>query len=338
MKLRTIGLISTLVLGFLAGPLRTEAQKGGKVYRVGFLRFSCSSLTTYPPYIAFRQGLRELGYVEGQNLVIEHRCADRMRKRRPVLAAELVRLKVDVIVTHGAPGLIRAVQGATRTIPIVLISIRDDPVKRGYVDSLARPGGNITGLTSLDTELHQKRLELLKEAFPRISRVAVLWSRGHQKRRIKEVKAAGRALGIQIQSAVIGRRPSTFDSAFSAILHADRAQPRESPRGLLVTPSSFVNANQALIIEFTAKRRLPTIYARSRFVDAGGLMSYGVDFQRLYRRIATYVDKILKGAKPGDLPIERPTKFDFVINLKTAKALGLTIPPEVLLQATRVIK
>jgi len=249
-----------------------------------------------------------------------------------VLAAELVRLKVDVIVTQGAPGLICAVQGATRTIPIVLIGIRVDPVEAGYVMSLARPGGNITGITNFDSELHPKRLELLKEAFPRISRVAILWTPDQQKQAMKEVEAAGKALGIQIQS-VLAVPPYEHESAFSAIS-------RESPDGLIVGSSGLTlrPRHRARVIEFTAKRRLPTIYHRIQFVKEGGLMSYGTDRQHLNRRVASYVDKILKGAKPADLPIEQPTKFDFVINLKTAKALGLTIPPAVLLQATKVIK
>ncbi len=332
MRLRTIGLIGTIALGLLAGPLPAEAQQAGKVYRIGYLRFGCSSLATNQRYIVFRQRLRELGYVEGQNLIIEYRCAGRKRKRRPELAAELVRLKVDVIVTQGAPGLIRATQGATRTIPIVLIGIRVDPVEAGIVMSLARPGGNITGITNFDSELHPKRLELLKEAFPRISRVVILWRPGQQKQGMKAMEAAGQALGIQIQS-VIAVPPYEHESAFSAIS-------RESPDGLIVGSSGLTlrPGHRARIIEFTAKRRLPTIYNRSEFVNAGGLMSYEADVKDLVRRVASYVDKILKGAKPADLPVEQPTKFELIINLKTAKALGLTIPPEILIQATKVIK
>ncbi len=334
MRLRTIGLISTLALGLLAGPLPTEAQDAGKVYRVGFLRFGTGGPTTSPMYMGLRQGLRELGYVEGQNLVIEYRSAERKRERRPKLAAELVRLKVDVIVIPGAPGLIRAAQGATRTIPIVIIGFRIDPVEAGFVVSLTRPGGNITGLANFESELHGKRLELLKEAYPRISRVAILWPSDHQKHAMKEVMAAGQALGIQIHPLVVGRRRLlSHESAFTAIS-------REHPDGLLVATSSLTlrPGHRARIIEFTAKRRLPTIYARSRFVDAGGLMSYEADSQHRYRRAASYVDKILKGAKPADLPVEQPKKFDLVINLKTAKQIGVTIPPEVLFRADKVIK
>jgi len=331
MKLRTIGLIGTLVFGLLAPSLPAEAQKAGKVYRIGYLRYSCSSLTTNTSYIAFRKGLRKLGYVEGQNFVIEYRCADRKAERRHEIAAEMERLKVDVIVAPGARGYIRALQRATRTIPIVLISIRVDPVKAGYVVSFARPGGNITGITNLASDLHPKRLELLKEVFPRISRVAILWEPGQQEQGMKELEVVGQALGIQIQSLVVRRGLGSFESAFSEIS-------QERADALIVAQSAHVMAHQARIIEFTAKRQLPTIYGRSRYVKAGGLMSYGVDRQHLSRRAATYVDKILKGAKPADLPVEQPTKFDFVINLKTAKALGLTISPEVLIQATKVIK
>ncbi len=216
MRLRTIGLISTLALGLLAGPLPAMAQDAGKVYRIGYLRFVCGSLTTNQRYIAFRKGLRELGYIEGQNFVIEYRCAERKRQRRLEIAAEMVRLKVDVIVAPGVRGFIRALQRATRTIPIVLIGIRDDPVKGGYVDSLARPGGNITGITNFESELHPKRLELLKEAFPRISRVAIIWTPYIQKQRMKAMEAAGQALGIQIQS-VVAVPPYEHESAFSAI-------------------------------------------------------------------------------------------------------------------------
>jgi len=204
-----------------------------------------------------------------------------------------------------------------------------DPVKAGFVVSLARPGGNITGLTNLEMELHGKRLELLKEVFPRISRVAILWTPYQLERYSKGIEAVGQTLGIQIQSVVVGRR--AIERTFFAIRGGN-------PDGLLVPTNGANIGHRARIIEFAAKRRLPTIYARSRFVEGGGLMSYGVDRQHLYRRVATYVDKILKGAKPGDLPVERPAKFNLVVNLKTAKQLGVTIPPEVLYQATKVIK
>ena len=333
MRLRPVTLVVTFALGLLAGPLPAEAQEAGKVYRIGFFRSGSDPLTTSPFYIGLRQGLRELGYVEGQNLVIEYRSAKRKPERYPVIAAELVRLKVDVIVTSPGPPAIRAAQQATRTIPIVMSGVRVDPVEAGFVDSLARPGGNITGLTQLVSQLHAKRLELLKEASPRISRVAIIWSARDQKQSMKEVEAAGQALGVQIQSLVVQRGLRDPESVFSAIS-------RESPDGLIVGPSGLTlsPSRRARVIEFTAKRRLPTIYHQSRFVKAGGLMSYGVKVHDMFRRAATYVDKILKGANPAELPVEQPTEFELVINLKTAKQLGITIPPSLLLQATKVIK
>jgi len=316
-----------------------EAQQAKKVYRIGFLRTGSDSPITSPVGIAFRQRLRELGYVEEQNLVIEYRSTEGKSERGPEIAAELVRLKVDVIVTQGgSPGLIRAAQRASRTIPIVMGGVHVDPVEAGLVVSLARPGGSITGLTNLAAKLHAKQLELLKEAFPQISRVAILWPRSHQHHAMKEVEAVGQALGVQIQPLVVRRGLGSLESAFSAILHSDRAQPRESPRGLLVVTTAPTLDHRARIIEFTAKRRLPTIYDSSLFVDAGGLMSYDTDIQHLYRRVGTYVDKILKGAKPADLPVEQPTKFGLVINLKTAKKLALTFSPQFLARADKVIK
>ncbi len=331
MRLRPVTLVVTFALGLLAGPLPAEAQQSGKVYRIGLIRSGSTPITTTGFYIGLRQGLRELGYVEGQNYVIEHRSANRKRERYPVIAAELVRLKVDVIVTSPGPPGIRAAQQATRTIPIVMSGVRIDPVEAGFVVSLARPGGNITGLTQRASKLHAKRLELLKEAFPRISRVAIIWRPRDQKQSMKEVEAAGQALGIQIQSVVVKRRWGDFESDFSAIT-------RERSEGLLVGPSSFMNRYRAYFREFTAKRGLPTIYSQSRFVKEGGLMSYGANLPDMFRRTATYVDKILKGAKPADLPVLRPTKFELVINMKTAKKLGLTIPSSILYRADKVIK
>ncbi len=339
MRLTPVTLVVTFVLGLLAGPLPTEAQQAGKVYRIGYL--STRSLRQISSSAsALRQGLRDLGYVEGQNIVIEWRFSKGKHERLPDLAADLVRLKVDVIVTGTGTPAIRAAKRATRTIPIVMVGVNVDPVEAGYVMSLARPGGNITGLTNLDSKLHGKRLELLKEVFPRISSVAILWPPGQQKHGMKEVKAGGQALGIQIQSVVYSRRLGvSIESALSAISRA-------RPDGLLVVSAGSTNRSAAGIIEFVAHtsrarragRGLPTIYAGSRFVDAGGLMSYGTNRPDLFRRAATFVDKILKGAKPADLPVEQPTKFDLVINLKTAKQLGTTIPPTLLLQATKVIK
>ncbi len=305
------------------------AQETGKVYRIGFLDFRLRSTTTDPRFIALRQGLRELGYVEGQNLVLEYRSAKGKRERIPEVAAELVRLKVDIILTSGSPRAIRAAKQATQRIPIVMTSGSLDPVKAGYVDSLARPGGNTTGLTSLYANVHPKRLELLKEAFPRISRVAALWNPQHDQA-AKEFEAAAQVLGIQIHR-VVGRPLDDLESVFSAIS-------RGAPEALLVASMPLTIANRARVVELAAKTRLPTIYDSSAFVRAGGLMAYGANNADNYRRAATYVDKILKGAKPTELPIEQPTKFDLVINLKTAKQLGITIPPTVLYQATKVIR
>ncbi len=320
--------ISVLAVVILASVQLAEAQQAGKVYRVGFLRFGTGGPTTSPPYMGLRQGLRELGYVEGQNLVIEVRSAEGKREQRPQMAAELVRLKVDVIVTPPAPPLIRAAQGATRTIPIVTIGLRVDPVEEGFVMSLARPGGNITGLINLDTELHPKRLELLKEVFPGVSRAAILWPESQQEQGMEEIEATGQALGVQIQSLDPW---DGLDSAFSEIS-------QERAEALLVAHSVIAMDHRARIIDFMVKRRLPAIYARSRYVKAGGLMSYGTDVPDLYRQAATYIDKILKGAKPADLPVERPVKFNLVVNLKTANQLGATIPPSILYRADKVIK
>ncbi len=322
---------AVLVLATLVSPFvhLAEAQQAGKVYRIGHLSHGRRSTSE-----KLRQGLRELGYVDGQNIVIVARSV------REKGEAELVRLKVDVIVTSSGSPAVRAAKRATRTIPIVMGGVNVDPVEAGFVVSLARPGGNITGLTNLSSKLHGKRLELLKEVFPRISRVAILWPTGQQEQGMKEVKAGGQALGIQIQSVVYSSRLGCLiECALSAISRA-------RPDGLLVVYAGRINRNAARLIEVVAHtsrvwgvgRGLPTIYARSRFVDAGGLMSYGENRADLWHRAATYVDKILKGAKPADLPVEQPTKFDLVINLKTAKALGLTIPPEILIQATKVIK
>ncbi len=328
MRLRTIGVISALTLGLLAGPLPAEAQRTGKVYRIGYLAWPSSAK---PAYDAFRREIFRLGYADGQTIAFESRFAKGKRKRLKALAAELVSLNVDVIVTSFGPE-IGAAQRATRTIPIVMAGGAGvDPVKRGWVASLARPGGNMTGVMNMSGELHPKRLELLKEVSPRISRVAILWPPRVQKQRMNEVEATRQALGIQVQTFPGGGGKKYLESTLSAI-------DKDVPHALLVATSIAALDNRSQIIDFANKRQLLTIFDRDVFVTAGGFMSYGVDFRDLHRRTASYVDKILKGAKPGDLPIEQPRKFEFVINLKTAKALGLTIPPSVLLQATKVIK
>ncbi len=325
MKLRTIGLISTLVLGLLAGPLPAEAQQGNKVYRIGYLTVRHAR---HPFPKAFRQGLRELGYIEGQNIVIEWRFAEEV-ENLPGLAAELVKLKVDCILA-GTTIVTRAAKKATRTIPIVMGSV-GDPVGKGLVASLARPGGNITGLASSNPDLAGKRLEFLKEAFPHISRVAHLWDPSPlgNDLYVKLTENAARALGVKLQSLEV-RWPYDFEKAFRAAVNW-RAE------GLIVTGRGMGDTSQAYV-ELAAKHRLPAMYSRKRSMSAGGLMSYTPNRLELFRRAATYVHKILKGANPGNLPVERPTKFELIINLKTAKQIGVTIQPKVLYQATKVIK
>ena len=327
MMLRTIGLISTLVFGLLALPLSTEAQQAAKLYRIGYLApDSGPSLSSE----AFRQGLRDLGWVEGRNIVIEYRWAGERRERLAGLATELVQLKVDIILGSTTPGALAA-KNATKTIPIV-IPVSNDPVGSGLVESLARPGGNVTGFSYLAHEMTQKRLELLKEVAPRITRVAALLNPTHpdSAAELREGEVAARVLGMQLQGLKV-RNPSELESAFSAVI-------RESAGGLIVLSDRLFFTVRGRIAEFAAKHRVPTIHYAKEFVEAGGLMSYGPNTTDMYRRAAILVDKILKGAKPADLPVEHPTKFDLVINLKTAKALGITIPPSILFRADKVIK
>jgi putative ABC transport system substrate-binding protein len=317
----------------LAVPLVAEAQQAGKVPRIGFLALNLAP----NPHLheAFRQGLRDLGYVEGRNVVIEIRDAEGTLQRLPALAAELVALKVDVIVTGGGTPTALAAKQATKTIPIVFASA-PDPVTDGLVTSLARPGGNVTGLSNLNPELVGKCLEQLKQAVPGVSRVAVLWQPGAYGERtdkdmVKGAEIAARALGVRLQF-VEARGPADFDRAFSNMTRA-----RAGALTALAGSATFFSERRRLV-DLAAKNRLPAVYPQREFVDAGGLMAYGPNLADLFRRAATYVDKILKGAKPGDLPVEQPTKFELVINLKTAKALGLTIPPSLLLRADQVIE
>jgi putative ABC transport system substrate-binding protein len=314
----------------LAVAVPAEAQQPKKVPRIGFLS-GFSSSSDRKRVEAFRQGLRELGYVEGQNVFVEYRYAGGNADENPKLAAELVSLKVDLIVVGGGSGLARAVKGSTKTIPIVITG-GSDPVGAGLVASLAQPGGNITGLTAIAAELAGKRLELLKETLPKLTRVGVLWNPTDQgsAQGLKEIEIAAPTLGLEVQSIQV-RSPSNFESAFKAAI-AGQA------RALQVLGSGLINSHRNRIIEFATKSRLPTMFADAALVEAGGLMSYGPNAPDLYRRAATYVDKILKGAKPADLPVEQPTKFELVINLKAAKQIGLTIPPNVLARADKVIK
>ena len=316
-----------LALGVIA-----EAQQPKKVPRIGYLStFDPATESTRAE--AIRLALRELGYIEGQNIATEYRYAEGKRDRLPELAAELVRLKVDIIVVAGGDGLIRAAKNATKTIPIVMTGAGIDPVEAGLVESLARPGGNVTGLTNLTRELGGKRLELLKEAVPKLARVAVLYDPANpgSVREVKEVlPVAARALGLTIQPWEV-RAADDFDKVFAALN-------KQRPDGLYVPGGPLMSANQKRIVGFALKSRLPSMYGSREAVEAGGLMSYGADLADSYRRVAYYVDRILKGAKPADLPVEQPTKFELVINLKTAKQIGLTIPPEVLARANRLIK
>ncbi len=315
----------------LAVPLAADAQQAAKTPRIGILALNLAAV----PHLreAFLQGLRGLGYVEGRNVVIEYRDAEGKFERLPALAAELVALKVDVILAGGGSHALAAKQ-ATRTLPIVFIG-STDPVSSGLVTSLARPGGNVTGLSNLTSELVGKCLEQLKHAVPGVSRVAVLWQAGALDERTdkdmqKGAEVAARTLGVRPQFVEV-RDPADFDRAFSEMTRA-RAD------ALTVLPSSMFFNERRRLVDLAAKNRLPAVYPWREGVDAGGLMSYGPDLADLYRRAATYVDKILKGTKPGDLPVEQPTKFELVINLKTAKALGLTIPQSLLQRADEVIQ
>jgi putative ABC transport system substrate-binding protein len=314
--------VMVLVFGIPA-----EAQQSKKVPRIGVLR---PGLATAPNYEAFRQGLRELGYVEGQNIVLEVRDTEAKAERLPDLAAELVRLKVDVIVTSSTPA-IQAAKQATGTIPIVM-AFSGDPVGTGLVASLAKPRGNITGLSDIGPEISGKQLELLKEAFPTISRVGFFLNPSNQgnRLRLKAAEVTAGELKVQIQALEV-RSANDFEKAFSTIS-------KGQSQALMTVRDPAIYSNQTRILEFAAVNRLPTMHMDREPVEAGGLMSYGPDVPDLFRRAATYVDKILKGAKPADLPVERPIKFEFVINLKAAKQIGVTIPPNVLARADRVIR
>ena len=307
-----------------------EAQQTKKIPRIGYLAPGSPSagVTTLE---AFRQGLRELGYVEGKNLIIEYRWAEGKADRLPPLAAELVRLKVDAIFASGAVQPALVAKDATTTIPIVFVAV-GDPVALGLVASLARPGGNITGNSSMGPDLSGKRLELVKETVPKMSRVAVLWNPNNPSSvtNMKETKAAAPSLGIKLQSLEI-RESNELEPAFSAMK-------KEGAEAIVTINSPHITNQRKQVVDLAAKNRLPAIYAESQWVDAGGLMSYGPNYPDLWRRAAVYVDKILKGSKPADLPVEQPTKFEFIINLKAAKQIGLTIPPNVLLRADKVIK
>jgi putative tryptophan/tyrosine transport system substrate-binding protein len=325
---KLVGVVALAVILAICGA-RAEAQQPTKIPRIGFLGappLSAMAARTE----AFRQGLRELGYMEGKNIVIEWRSAEGKSERVPALAAELVRLKVDVIITAG-PASTRPAKEATATIPIVM-AFDNDPVGNGFVASLARPGGNITGLSTLAPEISGKQLELLKEIVPRLSRVAVLGTSitPGNAQALRETELAGGAFGVQLQYLEV-RDPKDIETVF-------RAASKGRAEAVLPLTNQVLTSHRKQLVELAVKSRLPAIYDRREFVEDGGLMSYGVSSADLFRRAATYVDKILKGAKPADLAVEQPKKFELIINLKAAKRIGLTIPPSVLARADEVIQ
>jgi putative ABC transport system substrate-binding protein len=317
------------LLAFLAAPFVAQAQQPSKVLRIGFLGTD-SLAGTANRLEAFRQGLRDLGYVEGRNITIEYRWADGKVERFPDFAADLVGLKVDVIVATSTPGALAA-RNATRTTPIVFVTAAD-PMGSGLVDSVARPGGNVTGLSLLASEITAKQLQLLKEAVPKAVRVAVLSNpaNAYTALLVKETEAAARSLAVRLQLLEV-RGADAFDRAFSAVS-------RERSDALLVLADPAFVFHRTRIVEFANQNRLPAMYPHREYAEAGGLMAYGTELRDNYRRAATYVDKILKGAKAADLPVEQPTKFELVINVKAAKVLGLTIPQSLLLRADQVIE
>jgi putative ABC transport system substrate-binding protein len=330
-NLKWLGL-SVIAFVLVVAGAAAMAQQPKKVTRIGYLS-SVDSARESTRSEGIRLALRELGYIEGQNLAIEYRYSEGKVDRAPELAAELVRLKVDIIVVAGGIHWIRAAKNATKTIPIVMVGAGNDPVEAGLIESLARPGGNVTGLTNLSGKLGAKRLELLKEAVPKVIRIAVFYepaTPANVREVNEDLPVAARALKLTVQPWEV-RAADGFERIFAALS-------KERPDGLHVLGSPLLNNNQKRIAGFALKSRLPSMYNSREAVDAGGLMSYGADIADSYRRVAYYVDRILKGAKPADLPVEQPTKFQFVINLKTARQIGLTIPQSMLYRADKVIK
>jgi ABC-type uncharacterized transport system substrate-binding protein len=320
--------VLTLCAMLFAFCLSAEAQQTGKVARIGFLDASTASGMAVL-VDAFRRELSKLGWIEGKNFTIEYRFAEQRLERLPELAADLVRLKVDlIVVTSRTPAL--AAKGATSTIPIVMTNV-SDPVGAGLVASLARPGGNVTGLSSLSTQLNTKRLEILKDAVPKLARVGLLRPAGGSDLQLKELRPAALALKLKLEEIETQPDPKGLESAF-------KTAKQKQVNAIMTTATPLFLAERKWIVELAVKYRLPAIYFQKEFVDEGGLMSYGVDYDDLYRRAAVYVDKILKGAKPADLPVQQATKFEFVINLKAAKQIGLTLSPEFLSRANKVIK
>jgi len=320
--------ISGVTLGVLAAPLAAEAQPAGRVIKIGILSTVNPRTSTF--FEAMVQRLRELGHVEGQTLVIEFRNAEGDVARLPALAAELVRLNVDVILASGPEVTLQAARKATATVPIVIAAVDYDPLARGYIASLAKPGGNVTGVFLRHIELTGKRMQLLKEALPNVTRVAVFWDTISADQ-WREADKTARGVGLRLQGVELRNPPYHFRDAL-------RTAARGRAEALLVLMSPVFFRQRAQIIELGLKSRLPTISGSSPFADAGALMAYGANLDDMFRHVALHIDKILKGAKPGDLPVEQPTKFELVINLKTAKALGLTIPPSLLQRADQVIE
>jgi putative tryptophan/tyrosine transport system substrate-binding protein len=328
---RKWAVLFTIVVAFTVCGAVALAQQPAKVPRIGYLSTSDAASDSARAE-GIRLALRERGYVEGQNIAIEYRYADGKRDRTPELAAELVRLKVDIIMVSGAAGAVRTAKNATRTIPIVMVGGGGDPVRAGLIDSLARPGGNVTGLTNLLIELGGKRLELLKEAVSKLAHVAVLYDPANPNHvvELKEVQHAARALRLTLQLWEV-RAADGFEKVFAGVN-------KQRPDGLYVPTGGLMNANRKRIAGLALKSRLPSMYGRREAVEAGGLMSYAADEAENHRRVAYFADRILKGAKTADLPVEQAAKFEFVVNLKTAKQVGVTIPPDVLARASRLIK
>jgi putative ABC transport system substrate-binding protein len=319
-----------LMITILLGTSPMQAQPQSKTFKVGWLESGITDRAS-PLWEIFRLKLSDFGYVEGKNIAFEYRSADNKLDRLPTLADELMRLNVDVIITTATPAT-QAAKNVTKTIPIVFIQLAVDPVAAGFVESLARPGGNITGLTNIAAELAGKRLELLKETIPKLSRIALLWEpkNAGSAQTWKESQLAARELGLQLHSLEVSSA-AQFEGAFKDAIKSRSA-------AVAVTPMVLASSNRKQIVELAVKNRLPAMYYRDSFVESGGLMSYGADLTDHFMRAAAYVDKILKGSKPANLPVEQPTKFEFLINLKAAKQIGLTIPPNVLARADRVIR
>ena len=330
--MKKAGFLSILIaVTLLAVGVIAEAQQPKKVSRIGYLS-ALDPATETTRAETIRLALREHGYIEGQNIAIEYRYTLGKVDRAPELVAELLRLKIDVMVVAGGDAWIQAAKNATNTIPIVMVGAGIDPVQAGLVESLGRPGGNVTGITLLSRELGGKRLELLKEALPKVARIAILYDPAilSNVTELKELQNAARALELTLRPWEV-RATDGFEKVFATLN-------KKRPDGLYVLSGPLMNANQKRIADLALKSRLPSVYGNIEIVEAGGLMSYGADRAASYRRVAYYVDKILKGAKPADLPVEQPTKFEFIVNLKTAKQIGLTIPPNVLARADKLIK